>query len=318
LNLNVFIPWFMKIQQLKYLCNLAEHGFNMTTTAQTLNTSQPGISKQMQLLELELGIELLNRSGNKILGLTDVGAEILIKAQDILFTTKQIHSISNEYINKKKGVLSIGTTHLHARYSLLKVINKFTQKYPGIQLNIFQGSPSQIEEQLITGKFDIGICTKSESFHNQLIYLKTYPIYRCLIAPKEHPLITKKELSLKDISQFPLIIYDSSLSSGSVILNAFQQHKISANIVLTATDAEVIKSYVNSGLGVAIIQEIAFDKKQDINLDKRSVDHLFSISNTNILINKSNYFRSHMYDFIELLDPKWTKVKIELQAQKSI
>jgi len=305
----------MKIQQLKYLSELVKHGFNMTTTAQTLNTSQPGISKQIQLLEWELGIELLKRSGNKILGLTDVGSEVLKKAQDILFTTKQIHSISNEYINKKKGALSIGTTHLHARYSLLKVINQFTQEYAGIQFNIFQGSPSQIEEQLITGKFDIGICTKSTQFNNQLLYLKTYPIYRCLIAPNDHPLIRKKELSLKDIAEFPLIIYDSSLSSGSVIVNTFNQNKIATNIVLTATDAEVIKSYVNSGLGVAIIQEIAFDKKQDINLDKRSVDHLFSISNTNILINRSNYIRSHMYDFIELLDPKWTRSKIEAQLK---
>jgi LysR family cys regulon transcriptional activator len=157
----------MKIQQLKYLSELVKHGFNMTTTAQTLNTSQPGISKQIQLLEWELGIELLKRSGNKILGLTDVGSEVLKKAQDILFTTKQIHSISNEYINKKKGALSIGTTHLHARYSLLKVINQFTQEYAGIQFNIFQGSPSQIEEQLITGKFDIGICTKSTQFNRE-------------------------------------------------------------------------------------------------------------------------------------------------------
>ena len=308
----------MKIQQLKYLCHLSEHGFNMTTTAQTLNTSQPGISKQIQLLEEELGIELLNRSGNKILGLTDVGAEILVKAQDILFTTKLINSISHEYINKKKGVLSIGTTHLHARYSLLKVINQFTQKYPGIQLNIFQGSPSQIEEQLITGRFDIGICTKSDSYHNQLIYLKSNPIHRCLIAPKGHPLIVKRELSLNDISKFPLIVYDSSLSSGSVIINTFQQHKIPANIVLSATDAEVIKSYVSSGLGVAIIQEIAFDKKHDTNLDKRSVDHLFNISYTNILINKSNYFRSHMYDFIELFESKWTKIKVENHVKKHI
>jgi LysR family cys regulon transcriptional activator len=197
------------------------------------------------------------------------------------------------------------------------VINKFTQKYPGIQLNIFQGSPSQIEDQLITGKFDIGICTKSDSFHNQLIYLKSNPIYRCLIAPKGHPLINKKELSLHDISNYPLIIYDSSLSSGSVIVNTFQQHKIPANIVLTATDAEVIKSYVNSGLGIAIIQEIAFDKKLDINLDKRSVDHLFNISHTNILINKSNYFRSHMYDFIELFEPKWSRSKVEHFLEKS-
>jgi LysR family cys regulon transcriptional activator len=303
--------FFMKIQQLKYLNELADHGFNMTTTAITLNTSQPGISKQIQLLESELGIELLNRSGNKILGLTDVGSEVLKKAQEILFTTKQIHSISNEFINKKKGALSIGTTHLHARYSLLKVINKFTKKYPGIQLNIFQGSPSHIEDQLITGKFDIGICTKTNQFNQQLIYLKTYPIHRCLIAPKGHPLLSKKELSLNDIASFPLIIYDSSLSSGSVIVNTFHEHQLTPNIVLTATDAEVIKSYVNSGLGIAIIQEMAFEKDLDIHLNKRSVDHLFTISHTNILINKSNYFRSHMYDFIELVDHKWTKSKVE-------
>jgi LysR family transcriptional regulator, cys regulon transcriptional activator len=300
----------MKIQQLKYLCYLADNDFNMTTTAQSLNTTQPSISKQIQLLESELGIELLKRSGNRIFGLTDVGNEILTQAQNVLLIAKQINSISSEYTDKKKGVLSIGTTHLHARYSLLKVINKFKQEYPGIRLNIFQGSPSHIEEQLIKGKFDIGICTKSDAYHPQLIYLKTYPIHRCLIAPKGHPLITKKELLLNDISKFPLIIYDASLSSGAVVINTFQKHKISANIVLTAIDAEVIKSYVNSGLGIAIIQDIAYDKKQDQQLEKRSVDHLFGTSDTHILVNKSNYLRTHMYDFIELFEPKWNRNKV--------
>jgi len=308
----------MKIQQLKYLCELADHGFNMTSTALSLHTSQPGISKQLQILELELGVELLNRSGNKILGLTNIGVDVLKKAQEVLLNTKQIHSITNEFINKKKGALSIGTTQLHARYSLLKVIHQFTKKYPEIQLNIFQGSPSQIEDQLITGKCDVGICTKNNQFNSKLIYLKTYPIHRCLIAPKNHPVLSKKELTLADIASYPLIIYDSSLSSGSVIVQTFQENDMKPNIVLTATDAEVIKSYVNTGLGIAIIQEMAFEKNLDKNLKIRSVDHLFAISLTNILINKSSYFRSHMYDFIELFDPKWIKPKVDNFVKKQM
>jgi LysR family cys regulon transcriptional activator len=308
---------WMKLQQLRYLCEVVEQGFNITNAANAMFTSQPGISKQIRLLEQELGVEILARSGNRIVGLTEAGAEIVRASRRVLVDTLQLEAVAHEFTLRESGQLVVATTHLHARYPLLPVIKKFCKKYPDVHLNIFQGSPAQIANRLLAGEADIGISTRSEELSSDLIALAAYPVYRCVVAPLRHPVLDCKDLSLEEIAKYPLIVYDASFSSGSVILQAFQKASIHPNIVLRATDADVIKSYVAAGLGIAVLQKLAFDPVRDLEMGVIDADHLFPPSNTNLIINRSKYLRRYMLDFMAMIAPAWTPAKVHAALMPS-
>jgi LysR family cys regulon transcriptional activator len=301
----------MKLQQLRYLDQVVKHGFNITHAANALYTSQPGVSKQLRLLEQELGIEILMRSGQKILGLTEAGAEVYEIAHRVLMASTELQDAAHHYGNRNSGRLVVATTHLHARYSLLPVIQRFSRKYPGVHLQLIQSSPADIDALLADGGADIGISTSTSTDYRDLVRLKATSLYRCLITPKGHPLLGIRKPSLRDIARYPLIVYDTRLSSGWSVQQAFERKGIEPHIVLTAVDADVIKAYVAAGLGVSILQELAYEPHKDTELGMVPVRHLISAAESYVVLNRAKYMRQFTFDFIAMFEPRWHREAVK-------
>jgi len=297
----------MKLQQLRYFCQVVQHDFNITHAANALFTSQPGVSKQLKLLEQQLGIDVFLRNGQKILGLTEAGEEIFEMSRHILTAASQLHDVAQHFKDKNSGQLTVATTHLHARYSLLPVIKEFSKRYPNVHLDLIQCSPDEIDALLLDGKADIGISTNEGTEHLDLVRLQAKTLHVCLATPRGHPILKKAKPSLHDIAQYPLIVYDSRLNSGRLVLDAFEKKEIKPTIVLTAVDADVIKAYVAAGLGIAILQEMAYEPDRDVELGVASVRHLFPSPKTYVVLNRAQYVRQFTFDFITLFEPRWQR-----------
>lgn len=293
----------MKLQQLRYLCETAEHGMNLSRAAKNLHTSQPAISKQIQMLEQELGVDIFLRNGKRIVKITPPGQLIIRTATRMLRDADNLKKIAQEFTNEAGGTLTIATTHTQARYSLPPVIKRFTSRYPKVKLILRQGSPVQIATLVTSGEADIAIATEAiEQFH-ELVMLPCYQWNRCVVVPPKHPLLKLKKLTLEAINQYPIITYDFAFTGRSKINQAFASRGLEPNVVLTAIDSDVIKTYVELGLGIGILANMAFDAKRDKNLRAIDASHLFDPSTTRIGISRNNYIRSYIFDFIEMFAP---------------
>lgn len=308
----------MKLQQLRYLCAVVDHGFNVTAASQALFTSQPGVSKQIRQLERELGVEILLRQGNRIAGLTDPGRELVAAAQRLLIDSRELQKIAEGYSAVDSGRLRVATTHLHARYPLLPVISAFSKKYPKVSLSLFEGPPAEIASRVSDGQADIGITTGPADADPRLVMLPAYRIGRCLITPPGHPLLKPRRVTLAAIARHPLIVYDPSFSSGWTVTQAFEKQRLTPKIVLSATDADVIKAYVASGLGVAILQGMAYDPKADTGIRAVPVDHLIAPSTTHIMLRSGKYLTRYMFDFIEMFSKKWPPALVRNALRRNL
>lgn len=300
----------MKLQQMKFLCAVVDSGCNITEAAQALFTSQPGVSKQIRALEEELGVEILVRAGNRIIGTTEAGREIVAAARRVLVDAKQLEEVAREFTRREDGRLVVATTHLHARFPLLPVITGFARKYAKVQMRLLQCPPEEIEAMIVSGEADVGVTTGSDALAPQCIALDAYPLHRCLIAAVGHPLLKARRVTLKQIAQYPLITYDPNFSSGKTVQRAFDAAGIVPNVVLSAIDADVIKAYVAGKLGVAVLQRLAYEPKIDTEIRAVDVDHLFPGTYTKIVLNRAKYLRQYTLDFIHMVAPAWTNAKV--------
>ncbi len=305
----------MKLQQLRYLCETANQNMNLSRAAAKLHTSQPAISKQIQLLEDELGVDIFLRNGKRIIQITPPGLLIIKTATRMLRDADNLKKIAQEFTNEAGGTLTIATTHTQARYSLPPVIKLFTTRYPKVKLILRQGSPMQISTLVTSGEADIAIATEAiEQFH-ELIMLPCYEWNRCVVVPPKHPLLKLKKLTLEAISQYPIITYDYAFTGRSKINQAFADRGLEPNVVLTAIDSDVIKTYVELGLGVGILANMAFDAKRDKNLRSINASHLFESSTTRIGISRNNYIRGYILDFIEMFAPHLDRASIQAKLE---
>ncbi|KAK2701809.1 HTH-type transcriptional regulator CysB-like [Artemia franciscana] len=247
----------MKLQQLRYIWEVARHDLNVSATAESLYTSQPGISKQIRLLEDELGLQIFSRSGKHLTDITPAGREIIDLAERILGEVENIRRISGEFNDSAQGSLSIATTHTQARYALPAVIKTFRDKYPGVSLHMHQGTPIQIAELAVHRKVDFAIATEAMELFNDLIMLPCYRWNRSIVVPKNHPLTKCESLTLEAIAAYPIVTYVFGFTGRSHLDKAFNDAGLTANVVFTAVDADVIKTYVRLGLGVGIIASMA-------------------------------------------------------------
>jgi len=293
----------MKLQQLRYIWEVAHHGLNVSATAQSLFTSQPGISKQIRLLENELGVEVFARSGKHLTRITPAGQTIIEKAGEILHTVESIKQVAQEFSNEKKGSLSVATTHTQARYALPKVISAFIERYPDVSLHMHQGSPMQIAEMAADGVVDFAIATEALELFGDLVMMPCYTWNRCIVVPKGHPLTELGKLTLEDVAGFPIVTYVFGFTGRSKLDDAFMRRGLSPKVVFTATDADVIKTYVRLGLGIGIIATMAHDPVVDSDLVALDVTHLFDSSTTMIGCRRGTFLRGYMYDFLELFAP---------------
>lgn len=297
----------MNLQQLRYLNEIARCGLKISGAAETLFTSQPGISKQIKLLEEELGVEIFVRSGKRITAITEPGKAVLDIAQRMLHDMENLKHVGQEFSGQDTGSLTIATTHTQARYALPPVVKQFIARYPKVKLSLHQGSPEQIAQQVFSGEADIAIATESLALHEELVTLPCYEWNHCVIVPPKHPLLKEKKLTLEKIAQYPIITYDFAFAGRSKINAAFESHKLAPNIVLTAIDADVIKTYVELGLGIGILARMAFIPERDKHLHMLDAAHLFQPSVTRVAIRRNEYLRGYTYHFIELFAPHLTR-----------
>ena len=296
----------MKLQQLKCVYQIVQNGFNISKAAEFLNTSQPGVSKQIQLLEGEVGIKIFQRNGKRLTGLSNAGNDLYKSISAIIREVSNIKNISHEHESDDTGSFTIATTHTQARYKLPKVVEAFVKKYPKIDLNIHQGDPSQVTEQILKGDADVGIATESIGHNENIICIPCYSWNRVLVFPKNHALSSIKEITLQNIASYPMITYDYAFTGSTIVSKVFKEANISPNIMLTAIDADVIKTYVELNLGVGLIAEMAYDKNKDSALESKDVSHLFPTSTTYIGIRKETFVRGFVYEFIKMFTPDIT------------
>ena len=300
----------MKLQQLRYLTAIVRNNLNISATAESLYTSQPGISKQLRLLEEELGVELFSRNGKHLTEVTPIGRHIIAKAENILREAHNIQILSEEYRDDRRGSLSIATTHTQARYALPPVIKIFRDRYPAVTLQIHQGSPAQIAELVQSGEVDFAIATESLELFEDLVMMPCYIWQRCVLVPCGHPLSELPSLTLYDVARYPLVTYVFGFTGRSQLDEAFRSVQIKPNVAFTATDADVIKTYVRLGMGVGIVARMAYDLSQDQDLLQLDARHLFAMNVTKIGFRRGTFIRSYMYDFIELFSPHLTRDRV--------
>jgi LysR family cys regulon transcriptional activator len=307
----------MKLQQLRYLCEVANQDLNLSRAAKKLHTSQPGISKQIQLLEDELGVEIFIRNGKRMVSITPPGQNIVEIAGKILKEANNLKWVGQEFTNKDVGSLTVATTHTQARYALPPTIRQFTTRYPKVKLTIRQGNPTQISQLVTSGEADVAIATEAIEFFHELVMLPCYQWNRCIITPPEHPLLSLRKISLEAIVKYPIITYDFAFTGRSKINQAFEARGLVPNVVLTALDADVIKTYVELGLGIGIVAQMAFDPNRDKHLRSIDAGHLFESSTTRIGIRKNSYLRSYILDFIQMFSPQLNRITVKKAMDKN-
>jgi LysR family transcriptional regulator, cys regulon transcriptional activator len=300
----------MKLHQLRYLAAVAQSGLNITAAAQKLHTSQPGVSKQIKLLEDELGFQIFIREGRNLTRITPAGQQVIDRALHILQEAQSIRQLSTELRDEGRGSLSIGTTHTQARYVLPDVIQEFLKRYPQVVLNLHQGTSEQIAEMVAGDRIDCAIATGSEQLFTDLTILPCYRWHRWVIVPRSHPLASVGRLTFKALAAYPLITYTFSFSGPSSLHQAFAKAGLVPNVAITARDADVIETYVRLGLGVGIVAHMAIDEV-DPQLKAIDASHLFAAHTTWIGFRRGTLLRKYMYDFAQLLAPHLDRRLVE-------
>jgi LysR family transcriptional regulator, cys regulon transcriptional activator len=297
----------MKLHQLRYVHEVARQHLNISKAAEVLHTSQPGVSKQIQLLEDELRLQIFQRNGKRLVGITEPGRIILDLAERVMLQMENIKRVGDEFTRTQSGTLTVATTHTQARYRLPTAVKAFMEQYPEVTLNIHQGNPTQVSQQVANGEADIGIATEAISSYEDIVCLPCYQWNRCVVTPHGHPLPTDPPLTLQKISKYPLITYDFAFTGSTLVNRVFQEQGLHPDVVLTAIDADVIKTYVSLGLGIGLLANMAYDKVRDANLAMIDASHLFPPSTTYLGIRRDAYLRGYMYGFIQLLAPDFDR-----------
>jgi LysR family cys regulon transcriptional activator len=293
----------MNLKQLHYVREVAARQLSITAAAERLFTSQPGISKQIKLLEEELGVQIFVRNGKHLSGMTPAGEKILEIAGRVLRETDNISRVASEFLESDRGSLRLATTHTQARYALPGTIQAFKKRYPAVSLHIHQGAPAQIAEWTASGEADFAIATEAMEHFDELFMLPCYHWNRCILVPRGHPLTRGKQLTLHAIAAYPIVTYTFGFTGRSRLDQAFKAQGLEPDLVLTAVDADVIKTYVRLGMGVGIIARMAHDPQEDTDLVALDAGHLFQRSTTHIGFRRGSFLRAYMYDFMALFAP---------------
>lgn len=296
----------MKLQQLRCITAMTRHRLNVSATADALFTSQPGVSRQIRMLEEELGVDIFERSGRQVTKVTPAGEAIIELAEDILRKVQDIRTVSSEHADPESGELTIATTHTQARYILPRFIVEFSKRYPRVNLQLQQGTPMQIATMAARGEVHLAIATEALELFDDLTMLPAYHWNRAILVPVDHPLAKRAEegpLQLSDIADWPIITYVFGFTGRSELDRAFHDHGLTPNVVLTAADADVIKTYVRMGQGIGIIARMAFEPEMDRDLVALDAAHLFKHSTTCIGLRRDCRLRDYSYDFIHSFAP---------------
>lgn len=301
----------MNFQQLRYVRETVRQGLNLTEAAHRLFTSQPGVSRQIKELEDELGVQIFVRRGKRLVGLTEPGKAVVQMVERVLQEAENLKQAAKEYAEQDSGTLAVATTHTQARYSLPRVVAAFRHRYPKVHLLLHQGNPTEIAEMLIGGEADLGIATEALEDYKQLLAMPAYNWSHCVVVPHDHPLANIERVQLEDLVKFPIVTYDPHFAGRSHIDQAFAARGLEPDVVLAAIDSDVIKTYVELGLGIGIVAAVAYDAKRDRGLRALEAGHLFRSNTTRVGIRRGAFLRGFTYSFIELFAPHLTRKLIE-------
>lgn len=301
----------MKLQQLRYIVEVVNHNLNVSSTAEGLYTSQPGISKQVRMLEDELGVQIFARSGKHLTHVTPAGLEVVRIAREVLSKVDAIKAVAGEHTWPDKGSLYVATTHTQARYALPQVIKGFIERYPQVSLHMHQGSPTQIAEAVAKGSADFAIATEALHLYDDLVMLPCYYWDRAIVVTRNHPLAGKSHVTIAELASYSIVTYTFGFTGRSELDTAFNQAGLIPRIVFTATDADVIKTYVRLGLGIGVIARMAVDPIADADLVIVDAQDIFTLSTTKIGFRRNTFLRGYMYDFIFRFAPHLTRDVID-------
>src|SRR5450756_6651 len=301
----------MNFQQLRYVRETVRRGLNLTEAANALHTSQPGVSKQIRELENELGFDIFVRHGKRITALTEPGRAVLVVIERVLQEAENLKRAAHDFSDQDSGNLTIATTHTQARYALPRVVGEFKRRYPKVHLTLQQGNPLQLAEMVQAGAADIAIATEALDDFPGLLALPGYTWSHCVVVPPRHPLLKLGTLTLEALAKYPIVTYDAAFAGRTHIDAAFAARGLAVDVVLSAIDADVIKTYVELGLGVGIIAAMAFDAQRDMKLRAIECSHLFHSNTTRVAIKRGSLLRGYAYEFIELFAPALNRKLIE-------
>lgn len=293
----------MNFQQLRIIRETVRQNFNLTEASAALYTSQSGVSKHIKDLEDELGVQLFIRKGKRLLGLTEPGQALLSIVERMLVDADNIKRLADDFNKVDEGTLTIATTHTQARYVLPPIVSQFKKAFPKVHLILQQASPIEITDMLLQGEADIGIATESLTTEDNLASVPFYKWSHNVITPQNHPLAQKAQISLEDLSQYPIITYHGGFTGRSKIDKAFEDAGLNVDIVMSALDADVIKTYVELGMGVGIVNDVAYDPERDYRLKQIKTD-IFGLNTTWIAVHKGHLLRGYGYEFISLCSPE--------------
>ena len=306
----------MTLQQIRYLCEVARRGLSVSDAAAALHTSQPGISKQILALEEELGVQVFVRRGKRLVEITPAGKRLVELGEKVLADAGNLKRAALDLQDEAVGEMVIATTHTQARYVLPKVIPVFLKRFPTVSLFIHQGNPMQVAAEVASGRADLGIATEYLDSVAELVTLPLYAWNRVVVAQKGHPILDKRKLTLADIAAYPLVSYDISMTGRGAVNQAFAAQGLSPTFGLSAMDSDVIKTYVELGIGIGLLAEMAYDPKQDTKLGAISAKHLFTESVTKIALKRNAFLRGYTYELIELLAPGLTQRVVDEALRK--
>jgi DNA-binding transcriptional LysR family regulator len=299
-------------QQLQCIRQVVANQFSVSRTAEALSSTQPGISKLIRALEADLGIEIFVRRGNRLVGLTDAGKEAYALAGRMLQDVRSLQRLKASSASPEiEGVLRVGTTHIHARYHLLAVTDRFVQVYPKVQLEYSVGTPVEIYQSVRDGTLDIGLSTLPEATPSGILAIKAYDIERCLVVPKGHPLLKARRITIEELIKWPWIVHDDRFTSGAVVHHAFQKHGMQPRVVMRAMDVSIMKAYVKRGIGIAVMQKIALEDENDGKLCPIEVDHLFPSSTAMVTLRADHLLTVFAFDYLRMLLPQLSLQELE-------
>jgi LysR family cys regulon transcriptional activator len=300
----------MKLHQLRYVVEVHRHRNHLSAAAGALHTSQPGVSKQIKLLETELGFSVFLRRRNRILGLTEPGERVVEIARRIVHDVESLHAVRRDFASRDEGTLTLATTHTPARYLLPALVERFVARYPAVTVALRQGNPAQVCEMVDTGVADIGIGTETSRPPPGVVMIPCMRLPRSVVARKGHPILTVKRLTLKEIAKYPIITHDPSFSGRWRVMEAFDREGLAPRLMPGIVDADVSKAYVERGLGIAIMASIAVDPTRDAGLRARDLSHLVEPSTLYVSLRRSGYVRRFVSSFVESLAPELTPESI--------
>ncbi len=300
----------MTLQKLRYFCEIAKQGWNISQAAKALHTSQPGMSRQMHALEKELGVRLFSRSRNRIDGLTGPGRAVLAMATRILADTAKLKTLGIDYIDETGGSLTVAATHTQARYVLPNAVKRFTRAHPEVQLYLKQGIPSDLVRLVANGDADISVSAMPSKLPDDVVMLPCFDTDRIVVVPVGHPLLKVRQLSLEHLARYPLISYDEAFGMRESLLSAFHRAGLAPKVVINAVDSDVMKTYAAAGLGIAIVPEVAYNPRADRQLRALRASHLLGKDTICLCLRRHTYLRRFVFDFIQLFAPNVTEAAI--------